>query len=852
MYARSLVPAAYRGNLAGDARLLRVFLLVAGAVWMFTAALLVLSANLFASQAVAAIWSLLIAGMLLVLLALVALWQREQAKQLWQVLGAGGGWVLRGIEQPSVKRLFLRAAKNSRRCAAVIVFLLLVAGVSAQVAWQLNQRASMNLSNHFQGTVHTVGYPKSKQSELGSSNWVVATTSTNSAVRLHVWLPDPPAAVWPTGTALEVSGKLQPQNALSAQAAALSARDVSSGATAESVQKHLFTVFAKLRSELLEYVKTRPGLDFLPGFTFGDTGLITESVADQMRVAGLTHLLAVSGGNCALVVAATGWLLSQIGCGRKLRLAAALAALSGFALLVGPDASLLRAAVMATVLLVSKFGVNRTGGVQTLCLAVIVLLFTDPWQAVALGFVLSVAATAAILLLSPLIVERLHRILPKFVALPLSVTLAAQLGVSPLLVLLTPEISFASLPANLLAAPVAPLVTGLGLFITLLLPVVPVLAHLLLPVAQILCETIRLIAVGCASLPFAAVAWLPGVPGLLALAVCEILLICLLLRAQRRQRELRRNPWRERKYSRRQFVASGMLVVATVGVFVFGAVGAQTLFGNSIPKNWSFAACDVGQGDALVLRDPAHPQAVMLMDTGEKPQLLARCLRMLGVEQLALVALSHDDRDHVGAFSQVATKTRQVLVAPQPDGSKRKLFKQFTDEHSVAVATRGDILRVEKTGTAVLHKGSVPSSADMQKTAIACAVLWPEAQAVHIGTNQASLVLNCTVGGTRVLLLGDTGAQQHRRLLALSPQQLTADIVKVAHHGSKDQDPQLARATRGKYAVFSAGRGNDYGHPHPDALRAYKTAGAELLRTDKHGIIVYSDAEVWVEKSSNQ
>jgi competence protein ComEC len=200
----------------------------------------------------------------------------------------------------------------------------------------------------------------------------------------------------------------------------------------------------------------------LPGLSLGDTTGVPDDLEQDMRRSALAHLVAVSGANCALVVGIAVWVTALLGGSVRVRLVTGSIALAGFVILVTPEPSVIRAAVMALIVLMAMAIGRPFQGLPVLGITVWVLLLIDPWRSVELAFVLSVAATAGILLGYARLADLLERVMPKplawFVALPLS----AQLAVQPIIILLRPMLPVWGIPANILAAPAAPLVTFLG------------------------------------------------------------------------------------------------------------------------------------------------------------------------------------------------------------------------------------------------------------------------------------------------------------------------------------------------------------------------------------------------------
>ncbi|MBO1902887.1 ComEC/Rec2 family competence protein [Leucobacter weissii] len=603
---------------------------------------------------------------------------------------------------------------------------------------------------------------------------------------------------------------------------------------------------AELRTGLRNAAERMPGTELVPGFAVGDTSLVSEDLDEAMLASSLTHLTAVSGANCALVVGAISWVLAGLGAGRRLRPLLAAAALGLFVTVVGPDASVQRAAVMAAVILVSGFGGKRANALPALGLAMLVLLLADPWQALQPGFALSVVATAGILLMAAPIADRLRSLvrLPAAFALPVSVALAAQLACGPLLLLLQPGIPAVGVVANAIAAPAAPLGTGLGLVSALLLQTAPALGDVALFCAGLPARWVAATARVSAELPAGRWHWPGGWNGALLLVACQTAL--LLAWALRHghiglpggARATRRRPWRAAPHVplrvRLASTALSGLGLGTIAAITLLAPSAARL---SVPHDWAVVACDVGQGDGLLLRDPDLPDEVMLVDTGDDPALIGACLERFGVDRIALAVLSHDDGDHVGALPALLDRIDAALIAPAVRGEE--------------TARREVVRRLEAAQIPyrIGRRGLRSSGA----AGPAWEVLAPAAGRAPPDTNSASLVMRVAVGRARVLLLGDTGAEEQRELLR-SGTELAAEVIKVAHHGSRDQDPGLPAAVGAEWALVSVGTGNGYGHPVPETLAALVDVGARPLRTDLHGSIALvalagGGLEPWVERA---
>lgn len=215
----------------------------------------------------------------------------------------------------------------------------------------------------------------------------------------------------------------------------------------------------------------------IPAMVLGDTSLQTAHNVELYAATGLAHLSAVSGGNVAIITSWTAALAAVVGLGPRQRVIASMLALVCFVAVVGTEPSVLRAAVMGMVGLVAVLTYTRTPTIHALSIATIGLLLWDCSLATHFGFALSVAATAGIITLYPAIYRSLAivDVTPNIVVRALAIAIAADISTMPIVMLMSGKVSAVSVLANLLAAPVVPIITLIGLLavVTSWFPVVP-------------------------------------------------------------------------------------------------------------------------------------------------------------------------------------------------------------------------------------------------------------------------------------------------------------------------------------------------------------------------------------------
>ncbi|PTT68463.1 ComEC/Rec2 family competence protein [Arthrobacter sp. HMWF013] len=261
----------------------------------------------------------------------------------------------------------------------------------------------------------------------------------------------------------------------------------------------------------------------LPGMVTGDTSALDEGLNASMKAVGMTHLTAVSGANCSLVLGALLVLARSLRLPRIPAAGLALAGLGMFVVLVGPDASVLRAALMGSIALASLAGGRSGRGLSFLCLAVIGLLLLDPGLGTSFGFLLSVLATLGIIVLGRRMIDWTPAVVPRWAAAAWAVPLSAQLLCGPVIVLLQPQFSTYSLLANILAAPLVAPVTLLGTAAVPLLAVAPWAATMLIAVAGTFSAGVAGTARMSAGLPGASLPWPEGIFGLATMVLFSVL-----------------------------------------------------------------------------------------------------------------------------------------------------------------------------------------------------------------------------------------------------------------------------------------------------------------------------------------
>jgi competence protein ComEC len=522
------------------------------------------------------------------------------------------------------------------------------------------------------------------------------------------------------------------------------------------------------------------------GVALGGTAALDDDTLEEFRASGLAHLLAVSGGNIVLLVAAVLGLAWVAGLPRALAHGCAIPAVVTYAAIVGGGPSVVRAAATGVLVSVAWLVGSARDPWHLLALAAAAVLALDPWAIVGPGFQLSFVAVAAIHALAPRFRAWLEGTpVPLRICSPLAISLACTLATAPVALAHFGRTSLvASLPANLLALPaVAPLL-WLALASCALWPVAPGAAVALDAAFRALGAYIGLVAKQGA--------WLDGaLPG-------RVLLTALFGGTL---------AWLARRRS------SAALAGGLAGLLIALAWPSPRGFPPP-PRALRVTFLDVGQGDASLIEAPGLRA---LVDTGPPGARVERLLRRRGVTSLDALLLSHDDSDHDGRAAAILRALRVgLLVTPARPGASASIA-----EAVAAARARGTRVLRGRAGL-VLRRGSVELR-----------VIGPQHATRATSSNDAALVVLARQGSCSFLLPADAEAPV---LLAYAP--APVGVLEVSHHGSADLNlGRLLKRLRPRLAVISVGARNPFGHPSPATLATLAGAGVPVRRTDREGDI---------------
>lgn len=771
-------------------------------------------------------------------------------RSAWLAIGAvcgalivEAGLPLAGVLAATAAASAIALAGRSRPAVAALsigLALVLLRGAAGVVFQPPTDGSVVVRGSSHQAVVLSIGTPGD-----GLQRAVLELRPPDAAQHVYAWLPRYPPVF--AGDVVRVSGPLQPAPTDSDFGAFLARSGI--GFTLRSRTVELvgsdgspLAALEDFRRQIAALIATalpEPQAGLATAMAIGLRDLVPRDVATDFRASGLSHVVAISGWHITLIGAVVSGALG--GLTRRRRSIVVLVVIAAYAIVAGASPSVLRAAVMAGVVLVARESGRRGGAQAALALTVLALLLVDPATITDAGFQLSATATAGLLAwasrLRDWLAAHLPRATPAWLLETLGVSLAAQAATLPLTLLDFERVSLVAPLANLLIAPlVAPsmlltvIALAVGASISAGVPAL-VFAPLTFVCALGLGAMVG-IAHFCAGLPFATL----DVPAPLNYAAAAMTAVTVALVARRKPNPAAPKP--EPARAKREIQSPAGPPYRRIGAA--GSVSLCVLLvlvGGSKPDGrLHVTVLDVGQGDAILLQGPSGGR--MLIDTGPDPDRLLMLLDQripVWDRRLDVVVLTHPHEDHVAGLALLLTRYKvgevveDGMLGPGPSDAAYRA-ELAAQGRTTRVVAAGDRLWLDGARLDVDWPlpGNVPRN--------------PPGSGKDI--NDASVVLELHFGARDMLLPGDAEEEIDPQLLAaglaqrLGPQ---LDVLKVAHHGSRTATTQaLLDALHPRIALISVGADNDYGHPAPETIARLQGSGAQVFRTDLDGSIEIS------------
>jgi competence protein ComEC len=587
-----------------------------------------------------------------------------------------------------------------------------------------------------------------------------------------------------------------------------------------SVQKALYHVIDRLHSPR--------HASFLKGIIFGYRADIPADVKQSFMDTGTIHILAVSGSNVAFVAFIFFSILGFFRLPRKAVGGVAILGLIAYMLLTGSSASVVRATIMAIVLLCGTLFERKADIYNSISVAALILLFWNTNTLFDVGFQLSFAAVISIVYFYPRLESLIKKIPDRFEEIKavdavlklFAVSLAAQLGTVPFTAYYFGRVSIISLVANIPVVPISGLNTFIGAAEIMFYPISPWIARLYAVVNNFLVWFLLGFVKQAASVPFAYLeAWHFSAVFVIGYYILVIGIFNLNLPRVR---------------------AWLLIIVLTLSNYVL----YSNIWFLTHPKCIT-TVIDVGQGDAILIEFPNGKR--ILIDAGPLSQkfdagerTVVPFLKRNGISKLDYFLITHSHSDHIGGAGSVLKLLRVDTFM---------MASLATGNHQVKEVL--EIAEARHSGIKIVRAGNqiqIDSNTRVY-------VLYPDSN--HIAEknlNNSSVVLKIVYGNSSIMLVGDAEVVTEKRMMPRYGAFLSSDILKVGHHGSiTSTSEEFLKLVRPQTTLISVGNHNKFRHPSPFTIWLLKANSIDIKRTDKLGAIVLeSDGVKWTQKEWRQ
>ncbi|MBN2058565.1 MAG: DNA internalization-related competence protein ComEC/Rec2 [Candidatus Saganbacteria bacterium] len=564
-----------------------------------------------------------------------------------------------------------------------------------------------------------------------------------------------------------------------------------------------------------------PYATLLASIVFGSQAAATPvEIKEAYKRAGVAHLLVASGMHLGILIGVCLFLVKA--CRVPLGAGVILTTIVNFlyALMAGFGPSILRAAIMAEIMLAGLLFEREKEVYTSLAISGLIILLFWPNYLFHVGFQLSFGATWSLVYVAPVIYDWLKDWLPRLVSVTLSASIAPVLASVPVTLYHFSQASLIGLLSNVLLLPWVGFIVVLGFIAAVLGAVWLPLGELVNSANLVLLWLAHHLITGLAGLPFAQIF---SAPPSLALITGYYLALCLTVELLRRRR------WPRLTLIR--YLSGSLILLALIVWHIFLTWTVPGL---------CVTFLDVGQGDAVFILTPAG--RTVLIDAGDGgmgEKIVVPFLRRHGVAALDLVILTHAHDDHVGGLPEVLAKIKVrnvlepgVIYNSQAYRNFRRLVEanriRYTTGRAGQKIVLGDGVTLD-----ILHPTPGFAGNDMENL------------------NNTSVVCLLSYGSFKVMLTGDNEHEGEAEILRhYRAEELRATVLKAGHHGSSTStSAEWLRAVQPALAVISCGSGNKFRHPHSSTLAHLTGAGVVVLRTDLQGAVTVTSDGVrysWV------
>lgn len=569
--------------------------------------------------------------------------------------------------------------------------------------------------------------------------------------------------------------------------------------------------------------------NLLSGILIGDKEGIEKEVQENFRDSNLSHMLAVSGAHVSYVILGITYALKKVKVNKLWSNMITIVTLCCFIFLTGASPSVIRACIMAIYIIIGHMMHRKTKLISSVSLSLLIILILNPYKLFDIGLQLSYGGTIGIILFSGVLAKKakLNNLLEGFVnklkyrvKQLIVVCVSANLIIFPIIAAHYSTMCLTFVISNICAGPILGVIIILG-FITIFVSFGSTdIAKPFALILNIFIQILMYITKICSSLPFSKL--YIKTPSLSQIIIYYMILIfiyyiCKIRKKKRRliHRKLLRTV--QNKKVQKLFIIVIILIFTSMQIL------------KCLPSDLTIYFIDVGQGDSTLIVTPNHK--TILIDGGGtefesdfdigKQTLLPEILGQR-ITKIDYLLISHFDSDHATGVAQILGKidVSSIILT-------RQLEENDIYRHILSIAKEKKIKLIYVKEGDVLKIGGIKIS-----------IIHPENKLmINNPMNNNSIVCKVEYNSFSMLLTGDIEMEAEELILRKNIN-LKADVLKVAHHGSKTSTTgEFLKAINPKVALIGVGKNNNFGHPSNEVIQRLKENGTRIYRTDENGEI---------------
>lgn len=542
--------------------------------------------------------------------------------------------------------------------------------------------------------------------------------------------------------------------------------------------------------------------NLLLAILLGDKDKLSEDIQESFKTSNLSHMLAVSGAHVSYIILGLTYVLQNSIIGKKNGKIVCIIFLLAFMAITNFTPSVTRACIMAILTLLSSIIYRKSDVYTNISVAALITLIFNPYSLLDLGFQLSYGGTIGIIIFIKRIQEKKSNSkVINYIKQMALVSIYANIIIIPIMMYHFNTVSFTFIISNIMASPILGIIVITGfLFIITSITVKPLTRLIAIFIKPILSILIKISQI-CSKLPFSNI--LVVTPYMFnVISYYAIILYCI----------------KSKKNNKCKIIICLLIVLILINFIIY-----------IFPQKLRIFFIDVGQGDSTLIITPDKKMVLIdgggsdSFDVGEKvllPYLLDR--RILKVDY---VLISHFDTDHCGGILTIMekVKVKNIIISEQAEHSENyERFKKLMIHKKIRLieVKKGDKIKIGRYSE---FKILFPTSRLLSENPL----------------NNNSIVAQFNYNNFKMLFTGDIEKLAEQQILKTEKAEIRADILKVAHHGSKTSSiPEFIKAVRPKIALIGVGKNNTFGHPNQQTIKNLENIKCRIYRTDLQGEII--------------